>query len=52
MKLDPELIQYMTKDHMRVLTAVEMGMRNHEFVPSTLIESLSGLKRSMAYKIL
>ncbi len=52
MKLDPELIQYLNKDHMRVLTAVEMGMRNHEFVPSTLIESLSGLKRSMAFKIL
>ena len=42
----------MTKDHFRVLTAVEMGMKNHEFVPNQLIESLSGLKRSNAYKIL
>ena len=52
MKLDPELVQYMEKDHFRVLTAVEMGMRNHEFVPHQLIESLSGIKRSHAYKIL
>ena len=34
MKLDPELIAYFTKEHFRVLTAVEMGMRNHEFVPA------------------
>jgi len=52
MKLDPELIQYFTKDHFRVLTAVEMGMKNHEYVPNVLIESLSGLKRTQAYKIL
>lgn len=51
MKLDPELIQYLTKDHFRVLTAVEMGMKNHEFVPVPLIESLAGLKRSNCYKI-
>ena len=52
MKLDPDLIQFLTKDHFRVLTAVEMGMRNHEFVPHQLVESLSGMKRSAAYKIL
>jgi RIO kinase 2 len=52
MKLDPDLIQYLTKDHFRVLTAVEMGMKNHEFVPNQLVESLSGLKRATAYKIL
>jgi len=28
------------------LTAVEMGMKNHEYVPNVLIESLSGLKRT------
>lgn len=52
MKLDPDLIQYLTKEHFRVLTAVEMGMKNHEYVPNQLIESLSGLNRSKAYKIL
>jgi RIO kinase 2 len=29
-----------------------MGMKNHEYVPHQLIESLSGLKRSNAFKIL
>jgi len=52
MKLDPDLIQYLTKEHFRVLTAVEMGMKNHELVPHQLIESLSGLKRSQAFKVL
>ena len=52
MKLDPELIHLLTKDHFRVLTAVEMGMKNHEFVPAPLIESLASLKRSNAFKIL
>lgn len=41
MKLDPDLINYLTKDHFRVLTAIEMGMKNHEFVPVPLIESLA-----------
>ena len=52
MKLNPDLVQYLDKNHFRVLTAVEMGMRNHEFVPNQLIESLSGIKRSLAFKIL
>ena len=51
MKLDPDLIQYLTKDHFRVLTAVEMGMKNHEFVPLPLIENLAALNRSNAFKI-
>jgi RIO kinase 2 len=41
MKLDPDLIKYLTRDHFRVLTAIEMGMKNHEFVPIPLIESLA-----------
>ena len=51
MKLDPELIKYLTNDHFRVLTAIEQGMRNHEFVSVPLIESLANLKRSSAFKI-
>lgn len=50
MKLDPDLIRYLSKDHFRVLVAIEMGMRNHEFVPATLIESLAQLKRGNCYK--
>ena len=51
MKLDPELIKYFTNDHFRVLTAIEQGMRNHEFVSVPLIESLANLKRSNTFKI-
>jgi RIO kinase 2 len=29
-KLDAELLRYMSKEEFRVLTAVEMGMKNHE----------------------
>lgn len=52
MKLDPDLIHYLTKEHFRVLTAVEMGMKNHEFVPVPLIESIADLKRSNTFKLL
>ena len=51
MKLDPELIKYLTNDHFRVLTAIEQGMKNHEFVSMPLIESLANLKRSNTFKI-
>lgn len=52
MKLDPDLIHYLTKEHFRVLIAVEMGMKNHEYVPVPLIETLAALKRSNTYKLL
>jgi RIO kinase 2 len=42
----------MTKDEFRVLTAVEMGMRNHEVVPVPLIESIARLNRGGTYKII
>jgi len=51
MKLDPELIKYLTNDHFRVLTAIEQGMKNHEFVSMPLIESLANLKRSNTFKV-
>ena len=50
--LDAKGLRYMSTDEMRVLTAVEMGMKNHEYVPSSLIEVLSGLKRGGAFKLL
>ena len=52
MKLDPDLIHYLTKEHFRVLTAIEMGMKNHEYVPVPLIEALAALKRSNTYKVI
>ncbi|CAI9149107.1 unnamed protein product [Rangifer tarandus platyrhynchus] len=45
MRLNAELLRYMTKEEFRVLTSVEMGHKNHEFVPVALIQSIACLKR-------
>lgn len=34
-------MRYLSRDDYRVLTAVEMGMRNHELVPVDLITSIA-----------
>lgn len=52
MKLDANIFRYMTKEDFRVLTAVEMGMKNHELVPVPLIESISNMRRGGAYKVI
>ena len=41
----------MTPEMIRVLTAIELGMRNHELVPANLIESIAKLKRGNCFKI-
>ncbi|XP_065860879.1 uncharacterized protein [Euphorbia lathyris] len=52
MKLDVDVLRYLSKDDFRVLTAVEMGMRNHEIVPSELIARIACLKHGGTYKVL
>ncbi|KAK5012757.1 Serine/threonine-protein kinase rio2, partial [Cryomyces antarcticus] len=37
-------MRYLTAEDWRVLTAVEMGSRNHELVPTPLIAQISGLR--------
>lgn len=44
MKFDPAALRYLSDDDFRVLTAVELGMRNHELVPVPLISTISGLR--------
>jgi len=44
--------RFITKEEFRVLTAVEMGMKNHEFVPAVLIESIAKVTRGSCFKIL
>ncbi|KAI0734552.1 RIO1-domain-containing protein [Fomitopsis betulina] len=44
MKLDATDLRYITSDEFRVLTAVEMGSKNHELVPTPLIVQISGLR--------
>ncbi|KAG5530314.1 hypothetical protein RHGRI_025305 [Rhododendron griersonianum] len=52
MKLDVDVLRYLSKEDFRVLTAVEMGMRNHEIVPSELIHRIASLKHGGTYKVL
>ncbi|KAK4134262.1 hypothetical protein BT67DRAFT_380384 [Trichocladium antarcticum] len=44
MLLDTRAMRYLTAEDWRVLTAVEMGSKNHELVPTPLIERISRLK--------
>jgi hypothetical protein len=39
MKLDVELLRYLEADELRMLHAVEVGMRNHEYVPTRMLSS-------------
>ncbi|EEB13949.1 serine/threonine-protein kinase RIO2, putative [Pediculus humanus corporis] len=51
-KLNVTLLRYMNHEEMRVLTAVEMGMKNHELVPGPLVAAISNLKHGGVHKIL
>jgi RIO kinase 2 len=44
MKLDVTLLRYLTKDEFRLLTAIEIGMKNHELVPTPLVAYIAKLK--------
>uniref|UniRef100_A0A8C9WU73 Serine/threonine-protein kinase RIO2 n=1 Tax=Scleropages formosus TaxID=113540 RepID=A0A8C9WU73_SCLFO len=51
-KLNVVMIRYLSRDDFRVLTAVEMGMKNHEIVPASLVASIASLKHGGCNKIL
>ena len=53
MKLDVNVLRYLSKDDWRVLTAVEMGQKNHEIVPTPLVSTLPlGVRRIPALRLL
>jgi RIO-like serine/threonine protein kinase len=52
MRLDLSAFRYLTTDDFRVLTSIEMGMRNHEIVPVDLIEQIAKLKRVSVTRVL
>lgn len=52
MKLDVKVLRYMSDEEFRVLTAVEMGMKNHEVVPLELVVVLAGLRHGGAHKFI
>ncbi|XP_068103590.1 serine/threonine-protein kinase RIO2 [Hyperolius riggenbachi] len=51
-KLNVVLLRYLSREDFRVLTAVEMGMKNHEIVPASLVASIASLKHGGCNKIL
>lgn len=51
-KLNVVILKYLTRDDFRVLTAVEMGMKNHEIVPVSLVASIASLRHGGCNKIL
>ncbi|XP_062873719.1 serine/threonine-protein kinase RIO2 [Trichomycterus rosablanca] len=51
-KLNVVLLRYLSRDDFRVLTAVEMGMKNHEIVPVSLIASIASLRHGGCNKVL
>eukprot|EP01080_Neovahlkampfia_damariscottae_P005370 gene5370-9177_t len=52
MKLDVNQLRYLSQEEFRVLTAVEMGMKNHELVPTQMIQKLASLRFGGAKKCL
>ncbi|CAK7268890.1 Serine/threonine-protein kinase rio2 [Sporothrix epigloea] len=44
MKLDTKSLRYLTPEDWRVLAAVEMGSKNHEIVPTSMIDKIARLR--------
>ncbi|XP_047004277.1 serine/threonine-protein kinase RIO2 [Schistocerca americana] len=51
-KLNVSILRYLTKEDFRVLTAIEMGMKNHELVPAPLAASIANLQHGGVHKVL
>lgn len=51
-KLNVSMLRYLSAEDFRVLTAVEMGMKNHEIVPMELIASIAHLRHGGCHKVL
>ncbi|XP_078046084.1 RIO kinase 2 [Augochlora pura] len=51
-KLNVTLLRYLTRDDFRVLTAIEMGMKNHELVPASLAAQIANLRYGGVHKLM
>ena len=49
-KLDVGMLRYLDRDSFRVLTAIEMGMKNHELVPKRLVIAIATIKVILSIK--
>ena len=52
MKLDAQVLRYMSKDEFRVLLAIELGQRNHALVPTPLISRIASLTPSLTLRLI
>ena len=51
-KLNVTLLRYLDRSQMRVLTSVEMGMKNHALVPAPLVAAIAQIRGGGAHRIL
>ncbi|XP_076179457.1 RIO kinase 2 isoform X2 [Ptiloglossa arizonensis] len=51
-KLNVTILRYLTRDDFRVLTAIEMGMKNHELVPASLAAQIANLRYGGVHKLM
>jgi RIO kinase 2 len=51
-KLNVTMLRYLSQEEFRVLTAIEMGQKNHEIVPLALIASIASLRNGGCHKVL
>lgn len=51
-KLNVTILRYLTRDDFRVLTAIEMGMKNHELVPASLAARIANLRYGGVHKLM
>ncbi|XP_018575434.1 serine/threonine-protein kinase rio2 [Anoplophora glabripennis] len=51
-KLNVSIMRYLTPEDFRVLTAIEMGMKNHELVPAPMAASIANLQHGGVHKLL
>lgn len=51
-KLNVAIMRYLTPEDFRVLTAIEMGMKNHELVPAAMAASIANLQHGGVNKLL
>ncbi|XP_072166637.1 uncharacterized protein [Diadema setosum] len=51
-KLNVTMLRYLSKEDFRVLTALEMGMKNHEIVPPNLVAVIANLRHGGCHKVL
>ncbi len=51
-RLDVSLLRYLDQGQLRTLTAVEMGMKNHELVPAALVAAIAQIRAGGVAKIL